>query len=904
MRLPAFVLLSSFVASTAFATVFPVTAATDTLPNGAAGELRAAILAANASAGDDVIQANLPPSTTITLAGPLPPIDSNLTIEGAGVTISGASSHRIFFVRSGTVALFNMRLQNGRAAGGNGGTGAFGGGGGAGMGGAVLVHGGNVSLTNIDCANNLALGGNGGNGTNSNGGGGGGGGAGGRGGNGDASAGGGGGGLGGNGGDGGAYSGGAGGGGGGGYRSGNGGNGATGTGIGGSGTGSGGGGGSAGAAGPDGGADGRPATGGFGGAGGGGGASTSDANGGFGGGGGGHGNGAGVVPSGSEGGSGGDYGGAGGRIFASGAGGFGGGGGGGFFNGGSGGYGGGGGAAILGSAGPGGTFAGAGGVGGGGGGSVAGGGGGAGLGGALFVRSGTVTLDSVTFTNNTAVGGNASVGSHPGTAGQGKGGAIFLLGGATLTCTGGCTFSGNSASHAGATTSDTNDVWGGTGTVSVSASTVETVVDTGFPDPIEAVVRTFIGSPVVGCNVSFDAPASGASASFSAASATSSATGVATVSATANTASGAYTIQASCAGVSDDLALANLPGAPAALSFANQPGDTTAGVALAPAVVVQVVDSFGNVAPGAAPMTMSAVGPGSLAPSSTTTAGTASGEATFTSLILERAGSYALVATVGTLSETSATFDVAPAAFAALATSAAQTTTVGGAFPSPLSVATADTYGNRVPGTSVNIAAPATGASCTVAANVVTGSDGTAQVAATANAIAGTYDVTFSSGAVSGLVTLTNDALGTTTVATTTTPIATAADELTFDVTVFPASTALGFPTGVAQLDSGGVDLGSATLDAQGHATVQSAAATLGVGVHLVTAIYTGDPTFAGGTSTAIAVVVDDDDTGTSPAPEDDGCAATHGASWLVFSLLVLGRRWPQRNLPRPTPGR
>ncbi|MBL8210917.1 MAG: hypothetical protein JNK87_09405 [Bryobacterales bacterium] len=64
----------------------------------------------------------------------------------------------------------------------------------------------------------------------------------------------------------------------------------------------------------------------------------------------------------------------------------------------------------------------------------------AGFGGAIFVRSGTLNLNGVTFSGNSAIGG---------TGAQGKGGALFLYKGAILNQTNGITFSGNVAAQAG-----------------------------------------------------------------------------------------------------------------------------------------------------------------------------------------------------------------------------------------------------------------------------------------------------------------------------------------------------------------------------------------------------------------------------------------------------------------------
>jgi len=137
------------------------------------------------------------------------------------------------------------------------------------------------------------------------------------------------------------------------------------------------------------------------------------------------------------GGSGGIFGGNGG-FGGGGAGGFGGGGGAGFGGGGGfggfgggGGDGGGGGRGGFGGGGGRGSGSFGGGFGGGGGfsGFGGGGGGGAGLGGAVFIRQGSLTLNNVIFTNNSATGGTGPSANH----GQGKGGAIFAMTSSTNT---------------------------------------------------------------------------------------------------------------------------------------------------------------------------------------------------------------------------------------------------------------------------------------------------------------------------------------------------------------------------------------------------------------------------------------------------------------------------------------
>lgn len=130
-----------------------------------------------------------------------------------------------------------------------------------------------------------------------------------------------------------------------------------------------------------------------------------------------------------------------------------------------GGFGGGGGGGTNDSnAGAGGMFGGAGGVGinTGSGLEGGGGGGGAGLGGALFLRAGTLTLVDVQLTGNSATGGQpggAMDTTQRGVAGQGKGGALFLADGTTATGSG-VTYANNTASDALDVATDNPNLYG------------------------------------------------------------------------------------------------------------------------------------------------------------------------------------------------------------------------------------------------------------------------------------------------------------------------------------------------------------------------------------------------------------------------------------------------------------
>ncbi|MEG4110259.1 Ig-like domain-containing protein, partial [Microcoleus sp. S13_C5] len=133
-----------------------------------------------------------------------------------------------------------------------------------------------------------------------------------------------------------------------------------------------------------------------------------------------------------------------------------------------------------------------GGLGGGGGGGVGSGGGG-GLGGAIFIRTGSLTLNNATFSNNTATGGTGA------NNGQGKGGAIFAMQSLTNTnsnnqgmptalptvTTFGATFTGNTAANQVSTptantpsggvgnSQDNNDVYG-----TITGNTAPVLADT------------------------------------------------------------------------------------------------------------------------------------------------------------------------------------------------------------------------------------------------------------------------------------------------------------------------------------------------------------------------------------------------------------------------------------------
>jgi hypothetical protein len=135
---------------------------------GNSGDLRYSILAANLAGGANTILFLCGNPCTITLNGPLPPITSNLTIDGGqfgDVVIDGNNLYRVFFVDTGTVALSNLRIRNASATGGAGGNGYSAGGGGAGFGAGLFVNKATavVTVSNTYFHNCNVTGGNGGN---------------------------------------------------------------------------------------------------------------------------------------------------------------------------------------------------------------------------------------------------------------------------------------------------------------------------------------------------------------------------------------------------------------------------------------------------------------------------------------------------------------------------------------------------------------------------------------------------------------------------------------------------------------------------------------------------------------------------------------------------------------------
>lgn len=138
-------------------------------------------------------------------------------------------------------------------------------------------------------------------------------------------------------------------------------------------------------------------------------------------------------------------------------------------------------------------------------------------------------------------------------------------------------------------------------------------------------------------------------------------------------------------------------GAAAKLVFAQQPGNTQAGDALA-GVEVDVVDSFGNVVisnSSAVTLTVVTSPKGSTAPTGTFTQNAVDGAANFDDLVFTTAGGYALKAAQGKLNVTSAKFTISPDDPSQLVILTQPKNTVAGVAIKPaVTVAIQDQFGN------------------------------------------------------------------------------------------------------------------------------------------------------------------------------------------------------------------
>jgi hypothetical protein len=191
------------------------------------------------------------------------------------------------------------------------------------------------------------------------------------------------------------------------------------------------------------------------------------------------------------------------------------------------------------------------------------------------------------------------------------------------------------------------------------------------------------------------------------------------------------------------------------LAFIQQPTNTTAGATMSPAVTVAVEDSSGNVVTNDTSTVTLTLSSGTFAGgTSTVSAAAVNGVATFSSLVINTAGSYTLAASDGSLTgATSNSFTISAGAAAKLAFIQQPTNTSSGATITPaVTVAVKDANGNTV--TSDTSTVTLTLSSGTFAGGASTVSAAAASGIATFGSLvintAGTYTLAASDGSLTG----------------------------------------------------------------------------------------------------------------------------------------------------------
>ncbi len=279
-----------------------------------------------------------------------------------------------------------------------------------------------------------------------------------------------------------------------------------------------------------------------------------------------------------------------------------------------------------------------------------------------------------------------------------------------------------------------------------------------FPAPLVVTVDEANGSPVAGVLVTFTAPASGPGGTFAhgVKTAVTNAQGVATAAVfTANAVSGSYQVTASITGdaATAVFSLTNTAGSPASIAASSgTPQSATVNTAFAAPLAATVLDASGNPVAGVT-VTFSAPSSGAggaFAAGGNTAVTDAHGVAVSGVFTADATtGSYSVMATVAGVAT--------PAAFALTNTpgptitvysGSGQSATIHTAFAAPLAALVRDASGSPIVGAPVAFAAPASGPGGVFTQGINTVTTNAQGVATspvfTANAIAGTYNVTAS----------------------------------------------------------------------------------------------------------------------------------------------------------------
>jgi uncharacterized protein (TIGR03437 family) len=328
------------------------------------------------------------------------------------------------------------------------------------------------------------------------------------------------------------------------------------------------------------------------------------------------------------------------------------------------------------------------------------------------------------------------------------------------------TASGNGVSPV-TITSLTNQAGSAATLTVVAGSPQSAVVNAAFATAFQVKLTDAGTNPIAGQTITFTAPGSGATGNFSGsatATATTNASGIATAPAfTAGTQAGSYQVTASALSLNTGLVVTNTAGPAALMTItAGNNQSTAVRTAFPTALGVKVSDQYQNPLSGIA---VTFAGPGSGASGSFAASATvntnASGIATAPAFTANSTpGTYQVTATAGSLSQSFSLSNLAGAAAnLTIVGGNGQSTTIGTAFATALSVKVTDTLNNPLQNVAVTFTPPSSGASGTFASSATVNTDAAGIATApvyTANTVAGANAPRASVGALSQTFSLTN----------------------------------------------------------------------------------------------------------------------------------------------------
>ncbi|BAY98518.1 hypothetical protein NIES37_24680 [Tolypothrix tenuis PCC 7101] len=282
-----------------------------------------------------------------------------------------------------------------------------------------------------------------------------------------------------------------------------------------------------------------------------------------------------------------------------------------------------------------------------------------------------------------------------------------------------------------------------------------TVVNTAFTNPLQAKVQDQYGNAIANATVTFNAPTGGATASFTGnTSLTTDSAGNVSIPVTANTVAGSYNITANSGALTPaSFSLINNPDIAAAIiATGGTPQTTVVNTAFTNPLQAKVQDQYGNAIANAT-VTFNAPTSGATAgfTGNTTLTTDSAGNVSIPVTANTVAGGYAVTANSGALTPANFSLtnnpDVASAIIATGGTP--QTTVVNTAFTNPLQAKVQDQYGNAIANATVTFNAPTGGATASFTGNtsLTTDSAGNVSIPVTANTVAGSYNITANSGA-------------------------------------------------------------------------------------------------------------------------------------------------------------